>query len=123
MTMKTMFDKSPSELEKALEAHQHEPVTDDMETEIVTEFVAVRDMVSNDPNTVTIATLRALEMHHNAEYDIKYYDLAELRADLQAAYWSRRSGSTQPGLEGVGDPVYAWDYDEWRNWYIKRLSN
>lgn len=127
MTMKTMFDvmfaKNPAELKKALDAHQHEPVTDDMESEIVNEFVAARDLIDSDPNTVTIATLRALEMHHNSEYDIKYYDLAELRADLQEAYWKGRSGSTQPGLIGVGDPVYAWDFEGWRNYYIKKLSN
>jgi hypothetical protein len=127
MTMKTLFDvmfaKNPEDLKQSLDNHQQEPVTDDQETEIITEFVAARDMIDSDPNTVVIATLRALEMHHNAEYDIKYYDLAELRKDLQAAYWSGRSGSTQPGLVGVGDPVYAWDFDEWRNWYIKRLSN
>jgi len=127
MTMKTMFDvifsRNPEELEKALTAHKHEPITDDQESEIVTEFVAARDMFDSDHNTVVIATLRALEMHHNAEYDIKYYDLAELHKDLQAEYWSKRSGSTQPGLVGVGDPVYAWDFDEWRNYYIKRLSN
>lgn len=127
MTMKTLFNvmfaKNPEDLKQALDNHQHEPVTDDQETEIVTEFVAARDLISSDPNTVTIATLRALEMHHNAEYDIKYYDLSELRADLQAEYWRVRSGSTQPGLVGVGDPVYSWDFDEWRDYYIKKLSN
>jgi len=127
MTMKTMFDvmfaKNPDELEKALEAHQHEPVTDDQETQIVTEFVVAIDLIDSDHNTVVIATLRALEMYNNSEYDINYYDLSELRADLQAEYWRVRSGSTQPGLIGVGDPVYAWDFIEWRDHYIKKLSN
>ena len=127
MTMKTLFEvmfaKNPDDLERALKAHQHEPVTDDLESEIITEFIEARDVIDSDPNTIIIATLRALEMHNNKEYDINYYDLSELRADLQAEYWRVRSGSTQPGLIGVGDPVYSWDYEEWRERYIGKLSN
>jgi len=54
---------------------------------------------------------------------LEYYDICFLPPELITAYWKERTGSTQPGIKGAITPVFAWDFESWRESMIKRLGD
>lgn len=71
-------------------------------------------------NAGKVDALNSLKLQ--ADDDLKYYDLIELRQDLRSEYWKERLGSTQPVVKGTSEPVYRLDYEEWRDKRIRSLK-
>ena len=71
-------------------------------------------------NQAKIEALLGLEKLHHDEFDLDYYDVGQLPQVLADEYWKDHVGSTQPGIEGR-TAVYTWDYEAWRDRYLKQL--
>lgn len=74
-----------------------------------------------NPNQDLIDALLSLEKETSD--GIEYYDICFLPPELITAYWKERNGSTQPGIKGAITPVFAWDFEPWRNRMLKRYGH
>jgi len=54
---------------------------------------------------------------------LEYYDICFLPPELITTYWNERNGSTQPGIKGAITPVFAWDFEPWRDRVLKRYGH
>lgn len=70
-----------------------------------------------------ITALNDLQIRTDQSDQFKYYELAELPINLRNEYWRTRFGSTQPVVNGVVEPVYTWDYEEWRERQLRKLKS
>ncbi len=61
-----------------------------------------------------------LEKHHSDEYLLDYYDIGQLPKDLADAYWKDHMVAARPLIVGTMS-VYPWDYEVWRDRYLKQL--
>jgi len=70
-----------------------------------------------------ITALNDLQIRMDQSDRFKYYELAELPNHLRVEYWRTRFGSTQPVVNGVVEPVYTWDFEEWRERQLRKLKS
>lgn len=70
-----------------------------------------------------ITALNDLKIRTDPDDDFKYYELAELPNNLRTEYWRTRFGSTQPVVNGAVEPIYTWDYEEWRERQLRKLKS
>jgi len=65
-------------------------------------------------------TLLNLEKHHSDEHSLDYYDVSELPKALAEEYWKDHMIAARPLIEGKLS-IYAWDFESWRERYLKQL--
>lgn len=73
-----------------------------------------------NPNKDLINALLGLEKETSD--GLEYYDICFLPPELISAYWEERNGSTQPGIKGTITPVFAWDFEPWRDRLLVQLG-
>jgi hypothetical protein len=61
-----------------------------------------------------------LEKHHSDQYGFDYYDIGQLPKALADEYWKDHMIAARPAIHGVMS-VYTWDFESWRERYLKQL--
>jgi predicted phosphodiesterase len=76
-------------------------------------------ITDTNPNQDLIDALLGLEKETSD--GLEYYDICFLPPELITAYWKERNGSTQPSIKGAITPVFAWDFEPWRDRMLAQL--
>lgn len=61
-----------------------------------------------------------LEKHHSEQFQLEYYDINQLPKDLAEEYWKDHMIAARPAIAGALS-VYPWDFETWRERYLKQL--
>lgn len=77
-------------------------------------------MQNEKPNQDLIDALLGLKK--GKSQGIEYYDLCFLPPELTKTYWAERNGSTVPDIRGAITPVFAWDFEPWRDRLLVQLG-